>query len=603
MDEKAKKVDFYLIAILIVGISVFIAEAYFVSKIIYVGNLDLQLYTNAAENLIAGNGFKLDFINEYFIKFQSITHPEEYGFPGVSIVIAPFIWLFGKSAFTAKLPSMLIGTILFPLLIYFLGKEFFDRKIGFLAGVSMIFYPAVFKLSFEGERDVMFAFFLALGIYFFYMGLKEKKYFYLMGAVLGFSFLIRQVALIIFPIIILAYYLIEKKISREFLIGLILSAAVMSPWLIGNYLVFGNPIFSVNQYVVWIDRYVEHYEQYMFAVYWNGGVRELPSALWVFNQPFGKSFYFMRVLSTFTAELLSFFFLSILSFIGIVLNSAKRLGNRVKLWIVFLIVLAFLLDLPLLPAFAKFPLLYIGYTLKDVAIIVLRALPYIGIVLTALFLFAKESKRNAVFILLWSTFAAFFAFYWLFEKRYFLPVIPFLLIFSWVGARSILEKLLENFPNFQRFKINIDKTLAIILIIFILISLPYTFGKFLDEKGKFPYRDGEQEKQTLYMAQKINSITEKDAVLMACDLGVFNFYTGRKTVEMPSDNLQNTLGIVKIYNVSHINFMGCQTRFVDKGFLKIITGSYPPPSGYEFNLYEIRPREAGERVEIEVITH
>src|SRR3989344_4611582 len=190
----AKKYDLFLIAILLVSIVAFIVQAYFVSKINFIGTSDPAHYSEAAENFLKGEGFTLDYINQYFIFFDSITHPEEYGFPGVSLILIPSILLFGKTAFAVKLPSMIIGIILFPILTYFLGKEFFNNRIGFLAAVSMLVYPTIFNLSFGGERDTMFAFFVVASIYFFYKGLKEDntKWFLIMGFFLGFSYLIRQ---------------------------------------------------------------------------------------------------------------------------------------------------------------------------------------------------------------------------------------------------------------------------------------------------------------------------------------------------------------------------------------------------------------------------
>ncbi len=75
---KSGKYDLFLITLLLLSIAVFIAQVYYVSKIWYVGYLDLQHFANAAENLIKGRGFALDYINQYFIKLNSISHPEEW---------------------------------------------------------------------------------------------------------------------------------------------------------------------------------------------------------------------------------------------------------------------------------------------------------------------------------------------------------------------------------------------------------------------------------------------------------------------------------------------------------------------------------------------
>ena len=123
-----KQISPYLFVLIVVCLVAFGVEAYFVSQIKFIGSADPANFANVANNLLKGNGFVMDYINEYFIKFDTITHPEEYGFPLVSIVLAPFIYIFGKTAFAVKLPFMLIMAIFLPVVTYFLGKEVEQRR-------------------------------------------------------------------------------------------------------------------------------------------------------------------------------------------------------------------------------------------------------------------------------------------------------------------------------------------------------------------------------------------------------------------------------------------------------------------------------------------
>src|SRR3989344_8527385 len=179
----------YFFVILIISILAFIVQAYFVSKVNFVGFS--AYFAEPAESILQGRGFTTDYVDQYYIKFDSVSHPEEWGFPMMTILVLPFIYFLGKTALAAKLPSIIIGTILFHLLTYFLGKEFFNKRIGFLSAVSVLFYATTFDSSFNGLRDVVFAFFAVATIYFFYKGLNDEsaKYFYLMGIFLGISYL------------------------------------------------------------------------------------------------------------------------------------------------------------------------------------------------------------------------------------------------------------------------------------------------------------------------------------------------------------------------------------------------------------------------------
>src|SRR3989344_974695 len=85
-----REFDKYLIAVIIIALVVFSVQAYFVSKIRFIGSSDPAHFANVAENFLKGNGFTLDYINEYFLKLPAISHPEEWGFSGAALIIAPF---------------------------------------------------------------------------------------------------------------------------------------------------------------------------------------------------------------------------------------------------------------------------------------------------------------------------------------------------------------------------------------------------------------------------------------------------------------------------------------------------------------------------------
>ena len=568
-----------VIAVIIIALVVFSVQAYFVSKIRFIGSSDPAHFANVAENFLKGNGFTLDYINEYFLKLPAISHPEEWGFSGAALIIAPFILLFGKTAFAVKLPSMIMGVILFPIVIYMMGKEMFDKKIGFLAAASMIFYPLIFKLNFGGERDTIYAFLLFLGFYLFYKGLKTRDYFYLMGVVLGFSFLVRQTTLIVFPALVLIYYLVEKKFSKEFLFGLALSGVVMAPWLVRTYLIFGNPLFTVNKYIAWIVGYFGYFEPQGFKIYWGGEINPLPYPFWVLRDALGRYVYTVRTLNSFSSQLSELLFLTLLAFVGLAFSSLREISRRIRIW------MAVITSYAIVMYYALYYVIYISTTA-----LVIFVIPYLAILLTALFLFTKGSGKNTMLVILWGAFAAFFSIYWVSDIRYFLPIIPLLFIFSWSGARELLNRLAERFPRFKREYT--DKVLVIAIVIFVLISIPMTFGNFLDKNASFPYRDDELSKLKLQMADKIINVTEKGDVIMACDVGVMNFYTGRKFIELPSDSLEHMVMVMKKYKVSYVSILGCDRRFIGKDFIQVLFGKDVPPPTYKSGLYEVYLNES-----------
>src|SRR3989344_7750351 len=574
-----KKFDFFLIVLFIISIAAFLIQAYFVSKVKYIGTDDMGHFSEAAENVLKGKGFSLDYINQYFFKFDSISHPEEFGFPGVSLILIPFILLFGKTAFAVKLHSLIIGVILFPILTYFLGKEFFNERIGYLAGISMIFYPTIFSINFGGWRDTMFAFFVVAGIYFFYRGLKtdSTKYFVLMGAFLGFSYLIRQATIAVFPAIILAYYLVNKKFSGEtkgfrrnfqfrypqtksvvathelissrskkFIYGLLFGAVIVSPWLIRNYLIFGDPFFTANIYVGWMVSYLGHYEEGFFSIWW---YVTKPSPSYLISQTSQYPFYLFYIRRFFTnlfPQFADFIVLNVLAFVGIALASRQQITKRISRWAIFLI--SFSIFAFLFYKFAQVNSLVPQTTLLNTFFYMgLPSIPYIGILLTSFLFFRKDSKENTVFVLLWAAFALFSAVVWIFAIRYWLAIVPFLLIYSWFAIERFLHWLAEKTNKFDTE--DAWRFLLIFLFVFILLSLPQTFGKFFDKNAEFPFKDDQDSQDVLSLSEKIKGITEKDDVIMGCRAGIFHFYTDRKYLELPSAPLKDVLILMKVYNV------------------------------------------------------
>ncbi len=575
MDEQNKpykKFDLFLIALILISITAFLIQVYFVSQVKYVS--DTAYYAEVAENILKSKGFTLDFVDEFFVKFSAVTHPEEWGFPMMSIITVPFIYFFGKTPLATKLPIMIIGTILFPILVYYLGKEFFDEKIGFLSAISILFYAPMFAATIGGRRDIPFAFFALVAIYFFYRGLKEDRvrYFYLMGLFLGISYLVRQTALIIVPVLLLAHYLIKKKINFNFVKGILVAGLVMVPWLIWNYLTFGDPLFSANRYAEWIFGWFPVYEQIGYNVFWDV---PKPSLSWLLSYPLPGFLQYRiipKILNGFALQFETLLILSLTAFVGLVITSLEKIKESLLIFgvslSVFIMALATLIDTNIINIQTFYPLFQI-----------LFIIPFLVILWVVNVNLGGVSNKNRIFSLFWLVFILFHAIYVHPDLRFLFPIIVFFFIFSWAGVKNILK--LASIHYIKLKKINIEKILSVILIIFLLISIPQTFGNFFNKDATFPYKDPERAVNEIGMAELIASATEKDAVIMACNVPILHFYSNRKLVELPSDTIENIVKVIKAYNVSYISFAGCERREIGK---KLYYGIFWKES--TFQLYE-----------------
>lgn len=82
--------------------------------------------------------------------------------------------LFGVNEFSARLPSVIFG-ILSIILIFFIGKSFFETKVGLIAAFLMAFLPFEIVWSRACRMYSMYQFFLVLGFFAFYKGFEDNN--------------------------------------------------------------------------------------------------------------------------------------------------------------------------------------------------------------------------------------------------------------------------------------------------------------------------------------------------------------------------------------------------------------------------------------------
>src|SRR2546421_5786478 len=113
--------------IILLGISLILRVA-IAAVVTGPGYPDAAYYFDVAKNLASGHGFTEDFIFTYFAPANSVVHPSNlYWMPLTSIVIAPFLALFGTSWHTAQIPIILLSVPL-PLFTYWIGWDIFQSR-------------------------------------------------------------------------------------------------------------------------------------------------------------------------------------------------------------------------------------------------------------------------------------------------------------------------------------------------------------------------------------------------------------------------------------------------------------------------------------------
>ncbi len=209
------------------------------------------------------------FFRIYFLGYQSFWMDESYtinaaqgilkhGYPlmdsGVlygtyflnTYLTALFIGLFGLSEFSTRLISVIFGCLMIPL-IYFVGKEFGNKKIGLISAALVAFSVWEIVWSRQARMYMQLQFFYFLSLLFFYRFIqnKNKKNLFLLllftfFAVLSHSF--GYVLLVVYFVYLIIIYFkkiinikgliqFKKYISKQIIILLVILIGFLAYYL------------------------------------------------------------------------------------------------------------------------------------------------------------------------------------------------------------------------------------------------------------------------------------------------------------------------------------------------------------------------------------
>jgi len=160
--------------------------------------------------------------------------------PTLSYIAAVVTLLFDGSLHTIRLISVVFGSLSVPLM-YFLGKEMYDWRVGLLSGVFLCFsayhclYSRIFML------DVPMLFFVIAFLYYFWLSQrpdnpKRMRHACVAGAMMGLAFDIKYLAIFLLPAA-LAYKLWVNRfnpralLERDMLLMLAVAFLIFLPLL------------------------------------------------------------------------------------------------------------------------------------------------------------------------------------------------------------------------------------------------------------------------------------------------------------------------------------------------------------------------------------
>ena len=168
--------------------------------------------------------------------------------PGYPLLIAFFFNIFGETFWPIIFFNALLSASM-PILIYYLGKICFNKKVGLWAAFWAIFYINHFFTLHYILREVVNSFMFLVLIIFFIKALEEIKISvntYILPIIFFILIHIDERFFTYFPILVLLFLLFDntgyKNTLKKSIIFISCTLFLMLPWLIRNYYVYDRVI-------------------------------------------------------------------------------------------------------------------------------------------------------------------------------------------------------------------------------------------------------------------------------------------------------------------------------------------------------------------------
>jgi len=240
LDPKFKKIIIVLILIQLVSIFLISLQ----NKI--------YLWDEAAYIL---NGMDIAHKHISPVMQQYIAHERH---PLLSWIIAALAYLNVSLIFYNLISPF--SLFLFLILIYKMGERLYNRDVGLISSLILISIPTIVLMSVKIMTDVPAALLFSASLYFYYLGLKNPKYFLLGGLVGGISIIMKDINFLLIPTLFIFTLFFWKKISIKYYIYSIFIAFIsILPYLIDNFLKWGNPLYRIIAHIEMVNQGVGYH--------------------------------------------------------------------------------------------------------------------------------------------------------------------------------------------------------------------------------------------------------------------------------------------------------------------------------------------------------
>lgn len=137
-------------------------------------------------------------------------HYMDYIEPLYNYILVLIVKAFGYSNFNIRLLSATIGAITV-LSTFYLGRELFNKKIGIIAAVLLVFSPWHFVFSRIAFRGIFVPLLSCISLLFLYKSLKDKKYLIYASVSMGTMLFTYSIAKAYVPLLVITFLVFHYK--------------------------------------------------------------------------------------------------------------------------------------------------------------------------------------------------------------------------------------------------------------------------------------------------------------------------------------------------------------------------------------------------------
>ena len=270
-------------------------EAVVIVQLPYVGHADYADNAVVARNLVAGRGWVVDYVTQFYRLHTGLTRPQETWPLLQPLWIAPFFLLFGATSWAAKMPNLIFNALLI-VLIFQIGTRIWDRRVGLTAAILVLTNYLFFRLTIYATSDLAFVVFSLGALYALYRGAgvrgqgsgvrgrtpascllppasclpASRRWLLASGILSGLMMLQKPSGAVIVAgmglwlIADLRFKIVDwrrggrqSQISnlKSIIAWAAVALLILSPYLIRNMITFGTPVFSTESYDAWVLGY------------------------------------------------------------------------------------------------------------------------------------------------------------------------------------------------------------------------------------------------------------------------------------------------------------------------------------------------------------